>query len=133
MNFFKNLILTATILPSILFAQTLKNNAKDTVKYFEKTNRPESINRLWERDNFLLRTKLGLKSFGNYKRFDNFNLNFFDSRKNFQIIRSKKELYRILALKYKERNKYDLGKLGTYLGLSEDAFAIILAIISVIK
>ncbi len=42
----------------------------------------------------------------------------------------KKNMTKLLALRYADYNKYDLGIIGRYLGLSKKAFAIILAILS---
>ena len=39
-------------------------------------------------------------------------------------------LSQILALKYKELTKYDLGTVGQYLGIGKDIFAAILATLS---
>ncbi len=43
----------------------------------------------------------------------------------------KKNMTRLLTLRYADYNKYDLGIIGRYLGLSRKAFAIILAILSI--
>ncbi len=105
------------------------------------------------RNNYLLRKRLPLNLYNdnvnrtNLLNFDRKNIgrnifyipNNFARRSqiieliNYQIIKSKSELYRILALKYQERRKYDLGELGAYLGLSKNITAIILAIISIAK
>ena len=44
----------------------------------------------------------------------------------------KESLLNSLALEYKERQKYDLGDFGRYLGISKQIFAIILGIISLL-
>jgi len=39
---------------------------------------------------------------------------------------------RLMELEYKESTKYDLGKVGKYLGISKKVFAIVLAILSLL-
>ncbi len=46
---------------------------------------------------------------------------------------SKKYLFKLLELGYKNQIRYNLGKFGRYLGISKNVLAIILGIISLIK
>lgn len=57
---------------------------------------------------------------------------FYNTQQEIQFEKFKKEMYRILALKYKDYTKYDLGEIGYYLGLSKNIMAIVLAIISIL-
>lgn len=58
-----------------------------------------------------------------------------ESRGNFtdRFAESKKYLFKLLELGYKDQTKYNLGKFGRYLGISKNVLAIILGIISLIK
>ncbi len=151
MSFCKNIILFAIILSSPLVAQSFGITTFDTTNCIESTNKINNIklfNKEIYQNNYLLKKQLNSNLLFNTKLYmlnsNNYNLNqlyygnylysnSFISQKDYQIMQSQKELYRILAIKYKQRNKYDLGTFGTYLGISKNVTAVIIAIISVIK
>lgn len=141
MNFCKNIILFAIILSSPLMAQSFARTTNDTTNCIKSTNKINNI-KLFNTDiyqnSYLLKKQLNSNNPNNHKLsqlyYGNFiNSNSFISQKDYRIKQSQKELYRILAIKYKERNKYDLGTFGTYLSISKNVTAVIIAIISVIK
>jgi len=53
------------------------------------------------------------------------------NQSNIDELKSFKKSMSVLLIKeYKKRNKYDLGKVGQFLGLTRDVTAIIIAILS---
>lgn len=146
MLFFKNIMFFEFLLIISSFAQTNEGLTIDTTNHVKDYDDPfvinrESFNSDYNKNNYYLLKSLFTNPlhFNNYQqfsgsysydKFNNYSQNIIDH--NDQITRSKKELYRILAIKYKERNKYDLGEIGKYLGVSKNVAVIILAIISIL-
>ena len=146
--FYKNIIFFL-FLSSSIFGQSLSKERNDDSIYYNRnlslTNSPlhnsEMFkNRYIDKLNILYgfnKNSVDLTNsllFSCFRKNDFMHLNLYPNvyfQNSDQIEKSKKELNRILALKYKEQNKYDLGKIGVYLGLSKNVTAIILAIISI--